>query len=236
MAKKISTEKLLQKIEDFGTPVGAIYLSQEMDVSQATIGRLLKDTEDAGYLERIGNKGRQLTAEGRVFLQDQKNVQSKKRTANSLINYVANTSPEKLLEILQARKLLEGFTVRHACMNVTDAHLTELDDIMMEHIAEIRCGGLGNEQDLKIHLTIAKISGNMTIYQVLKLILTEDNAYKVLPSVDDSVRKNQMIQHSDIIQMVKEHNADRAEQAMQDHLDSVIENVKILSGMPKQQL
>ena len=225
MLKQEKATLILREIKDSKVPVGASFLSQKLSMPPATIGRILTQLEDEGLLQKFSNKGRQLTENGFTYLAEQDLRNAKFKTANKLIDLTESVSKDKLLEILEIRTLLEGLTVELACKNAKDEQFLELDRIIFENIYEINRGGLGNEQDLQLHLTIAKMSGNTTIYQILKLILTEKNVYTKLSSVADQVKTDQLSQHSDIVENIKKRDPIEAKKAIQSHLKHVISNV-----------
>ncbi len=55
--KKLTMTTLLETIKECISPVGAAYLSKQLDASVATIGRMLKQAEENGYITSISNKG-----------------------------------------------------------------------------------------------------------------------------------------------------------------------------------
>jgi len=230
MLEQNKTTTVLREIKNSGVPVGASFLSKKLAIPPATIGRILTKLDNEGLLQKVSNKGRQLTEEGDMYLAEQNLRNAKFKTANKLINLTESVSKDMLLEILEARILLEGRTVELACKNASDEHFHELDRIIFENIYEINRGGLGNEQDLQLHLAIAKMSGNTTIYQILKLILTEKNVYTKFSSVADSVKTGQLEQHGDIVQSIKDRDPVLAKAAIENHLKHVISSVEKYFG------
>ena len=69
--KKLTMTTLLETIKECISPVGAAYLSKQLDASVATIGRMLKQAEENGYITSISNKGRIITPKGETFLESQ---------------------------------------------------------------------------------------------------------------------------------------------------------------------
>jgi len=218
--------QVLTAIMEANTPVGATYLTTIINIPPATIGRIMQKLENDGMLEKVSNKGRILTAKGTAFIEGKRQREKKLKTADKIINIVESGSKSHLLEVLDIRKYLEGRTAELAAANASSDQLSALDEIMLEYLVEIRHGGLGNEQDLQFHLTIAWISGNTTIYQILKLLLTNDNAYTKFSSASIvKIKHLQLQNHESIVNAIKEHDAKKARKAMEDHLNQVIEDV-----------
>lgn len=217
---------LLNFMKEEQSPVGATYLSEKLHKPPATIGRILYDLEQNGYLAKVSNKGRSITRTGANYLEQQSAMHSKFSTARKIISFVEDTSKEKLLEILVIRKQLEGKAIELACINATDEEIRNLDAIMLEHVYEIRRGGLGNQQDLALHLAIAKMSRNTTLYQVLKLLLTDENAYTKFSSVSSDITHCQLKQHDKLVEAIQQRNSALAVSAMIEHLDQVTSDVQ----------
>ena len=216
---------ILKKIQEAGLPIGASYLSQQLDLAPATIGRVLTTLEARGLITKVSNKGRVLTDRGSDFLTQEAIKEEKKRTASKLVDFATESDKNILLEILQVRKLLEVYTVEHACLNASNEEIMELERLMLEHIREIRNGGLGSETDFEIHLAIARASKMQTIYQILKIILTKDNAYAKFSYVSDHLKNTQIKQHDSIIQAIKEHDPEKAKIAMNTHLTQIMNDI-----------
>jgi GntR family L-lactate dehydrogenase operon transcriptional regulator len=213
------------QFKEVNLPIGATYLCKRLDVPQATVGRMLTQMEKDGLLEKVGNKGRQLTAKGLAYLEKQCIIDSKKKVASSLISTVEDISKERLLEILDVRKLLECRAIEQACANVTSLEMKELDEIMLEYIYEVKHGGVADEINLRLHLTIAKISKNITIYQILRIILTNKSAYSKFSHVADQIKTVQVQQHSALVEAVKNRDGETGKRLMQQHLEQVISDV-----------
>lgn len=130
------------------------------------------------------------------------------------------------MEVLQVRKLLEIYTARQACLNATEAEFMELERLMLEHLQEIRSGGLGSNTDFQIHLAIARASKVKTIYQILKLILSSDNVYAKFSYVSDHMKNTQVKQHDSIIQAICRRDPDKAGEFMELHLNQIMDDVK----------
>jgi len=219
--------QIMTAIKEAGTPVGATYLTTVVSVPPATIGRIMQKMEKDGLLAKVSNKGRVLTDKGIAFLEENEKRETKLKTAGKLINILESGSKAHLLEVLDIRKYLEGRSASLAAANAAEEQLHQLDEIMLEYLVEIRHGGLGSEQDLQLHLTIAKMSGNYTIYQILKLLLTNENAYTKFSSASiNQVRHTQLQNHENIVNAIKAHEPDKARYAMEHHLDQVIKDVK----------
>ena len=228
MMKKVDMTALLDCVRDAGAPIGATYLSEVMNIPSATVGRMLRMAESEGYLTRISNKGRCLTEKGQEYLDCQETLDYKKASADKLVGLMQDLTKEQLLGVMQVRKLLEGYTAELACANVSELEIAEMETILLEYELEVRRGGLGNEPDLQFHLSIAKATRNAILHQILKIILTTDNAYSQFSSVADTIQNRKMCvdQHTEILNAIKDHDVARSKKAMETHLNKVISDIE----------
>ena len=225
MADKKELE-MLQLVQTSHMPVGAAYLSERMGLPQATVGRILLALEKKGYLEKVSNKGRLLTEQGVSYLAQQEQYHEKLRTARNIIETAESNEKHKLYEILEIRLALEGLSAENAAINATEEDMKQLDGIMLEHFYDLRRGGIGSEQDLQMHLKIAEMSGNQTLAQILRLLLTQENAYTKFSIVAPHITNMQIRQHTDIVESIRAREAQRAREAMVTHLRQVMEDVQ----------
>lgn len=206
--------------------MGAGFLSEKMQIPQASIGRMLNSLEQRGFLQKVSNKGRQITPAGLGWLEEQHARKAKLHSSQKLISIVEELSKERLLEILDIRKLLEGTSVELACKNASDEDIKVLEDILLDHMYAVRHDESGSAEDLRLHLTIARLSQNETLYQIIELILTGKNAYDTFSAVADHVTHTQIQQHTDLITAIKTKDPVQAREAMTQHLNQVISDVK----------
>lgn len=98
---------------------------------------------------------------------------------------------------------------------------------MLEYLVEMRHDGLGKEQNLQLHLMIAKISNNQTIYQILNLLLTNENAYTKFSSASMLDRKHEQLKrHENILSAIKPRDVKAARLAMEQHINQVISDIQ----------
>jgi len=215
--------KVLNAIVHAKRSVGATYLSQELAVPQATVGRWLKDLEDVGYLEKISNRGRLLTSDGFEFYEKEKQSIQRKSTMEKFVGLIENASKVTLLEIIEIRKNLECLAVELTCRQITDEQLAALEALMLSYAVEVRHGGSASELDLELHLSIARYSGNDSLYKILRVLLTTDDAYNKFYSVSKDLENRSLCiqQHDEIISAIKKHDVEEAKEKMRIHLDKV---------------
>lgn len=226
MIDQAKKKMVLQSVQEAGLPVGASYLSQKVDLPPATIGRVLAQLEEEELVTKVSNKGRVLTCKGEHVLRQEELAEERQKTAGELAEIAAKSDRDSLIEILQVRRRLEVYTAEQACLHATEEEIVNLETLVLAHIHEVRAGGLGSDADFEIHLAIARASRVNTIYQILKLILSKDNAYTMFSYVSDQLKNAQIKQHDTIIQAIRDRDPERAGKEMDSHLLQIMEDVK----------
>ena len=224
--ERISLHQLLETMQEESSPVGAVYLSQILNIPSATIGRMMRKAEKEGLVASVSNKGRCLTEAGKAYIRQEGVKTEKERIALEIITASNSTKKRSLEEILLVRILLESYTVREACKNLTEDDLKELEYLTFEQQYKVRNGGTGSEADLQYHLKLAELSLNNTILKILKLILTENGVYHTFTKITNVMHLEKLSNHIAITEALKERNADKAENAMRKHLQLLLEHTK----------
>ena len=155
-----------------------------------------------------------MTEAGKAYIRQEGVKTEKERIALEIITASNSTKKRSLEEILLVRILLESYTVREACKNLTEDDLKELEYLTFEQQYKVRNGGTGSEADLQYHL------------KILKLILTENGVYHTFTKITNVMHLEKLSNHIAITEALKERNADKAENAMRKHLQLLLEHTK----------
>lgn len=218
---------LLKEIQASNGPVGASSLCKRasLKMSQATIGRQLAILEKEGILVKVANKGRVLTEKGLEYIKNRDISNTKSKIAEELVNISFLGKKETLIEIMKIRELLEPYTAAAAAVNATEDDIIEIENLAFAHRYALSREKLANEEDLGFHLTIARIGGNQTLYKILQLLLTDNNAYIEFSKAGDAQRDLQVKHHFSILNAIKNKDPKASEAAMREHLKNVFEDV-----------
>ena len=219
--KRNSSFEILTAMQDLNTPAGALQLAQILHLPSASIGRELLELEKAGLLVKVQNKGRILTPQGERFLEEERSRREKMKAANELIEAASMETESGLEDILLVRKLLEGYAAEACAERIEPKELQKLKDLQA-----IRHGRAGSEEDLAFHLKIAHLSGSLSILRMLKLILTDQDAYARFNQAavrSDEVRENE---HESLLAAIEAGDGALARREMERHLEHVGENLQ----------
>lgn len=224
--KRNSSFEILTAMQDLNTPAGALQLAQILHLPSASIGRELLELEKAGLLVKVQNKGRILTPQGERFLEEERSRREKMKAANELIEAASMETESGLEDILLVRKLLEGYAAEACAERIEPKELQKLKDLQADYLYAIRHGGAGSEEDLAFHLKIAHLSGSPSILRMLKLILTDQDAYARFNQAavrSDEVRENE---HESLLAAIEAGDGALARREMERHLEHVGENLQ----------
>lgn len=206
-------------------PLGAIYLSEMLNIPPATVGRVLAKLEEKGLARKESNKGRSITVKGTKYLRENISAHSRMDAAYNIINDVNSSNIESLTETLNIRKLLEGYAAMLCAENCTKEDIAVLEEIQKEYMHSLSENDSGSDLDLKLHLQIADFSKNNTLKNILRLLLTDNSRYKIFSQAAVYQNRLWIKEHQKIIDAIKEKDPKKAKTEMEKHLDRVMRNI-----------
>ena len=221
-------EKLAVAEEGVGS--GNLFLllrDQKVQVSQATVGRVLRLLDHRKLTTRVSNKGRVLTAAGRRHLADLRHWEGLRHWVEGDLKATKPAAQSEYLEALHALRHLDGQLARLAAERATRAQIAEMRRLLARHREALSTMSLGREQGLGFHGLIAKAAGNRFLETALDMIWSLNatirefwaNGYPVTGqySYPDHIR---------IFNAIAAHDPAGAERAMHAHYDVFIDSVR----------
>jgi GntR family transcriptional regulator, transcriptional repressor for pyruvate dehydrogenase complex len=221
---------MLTALRDAEEPLGAVVLSlelqQKMEVSQATIGRKLKEFDMRGLTQRIGFRGRNLTTTGESHLQELLNSVEMSRQSEVLLRTVRLSDGEKLIQVLEARRALEKECARLATMRMKASDIGMLQEIVEKQRTAIEHGHSGSVENLEFHETIARLSQNDVLIEALRLVRSKSQLTLLVDTIRKKVGGVLVQDHQEIVEAMKARNPEQAEYAVAVHIDRLITDVR----------
>lgn len=223
--------ELLSTIASVGEPVGASTLvytvGKKYDLSQATIGRKLMELDMKGYVQLEGRKGRVLTEKGAQWLtQLQKKIHQE--NLNSRLLEVLNESGQKaMIDVLVARRALEREIAGLAAERATPEHIGLLQNSVDEQLAILAENQIPYEGDREFHHLIALIARNDVLMHAVQLVWDRSRELPATAFIRNSVGSQLVVDHQRIVDAIAEGSPKKAEQAMTDHINKMIEDVRL---------
>lgn len=214
-------ESVLTLIRDEGLAAGdrlpsVKELAERFSVATPTMREALRLLEMAGNLDiRHGSGIYVRSSESRLMLTNP---------------YARSLSTESILNLLQARLLIEPPVAELAAQNATDKHLADLADLLDD--AERHLSGQDSDDavlgvaNMRFHRGIAEGAGNNILADVV-FTLTEVHIKEQMAVLDlYNNRRRDHDQHKLIFDALEKRKAESARRMMHEHLADVISVVR----------
>jgi DNA-binding GntR family transcriptional regulator len=138
---------------------------------------------------------------------------------------VSAMSREKILDILEMRRLLETYGSRTAALDITNSEIEVLETVLDSVLANPGDFEQYKRSDLELHDAVTRHIKNREIQASLKNLSVSSLRIRyyaryygeVNPNLEDSVVKI-TAEHRTILDALKTHDPDRVEQAVESHL------------------
>jgi GntR family transcriptional repressor for pyruvate dehydrogenase complex len=189
-------------------------LIKQLEVSRTVLREAVGRLEATGLVSVRGPRG--------MFVGDSASVLNCVR----LVRSAMSISSHELVEFTEFRRALECDAVRGAALRATPEDVAELE----ASCDEIRRADLSDAEafqiDLRFHRKLLDLGGNEMMRNVMDVVrefvmasIVECSPYKRNP--ETTYRG-----HMDIVEAVRNHDPEAAEQAMRDHLNSVVTSLR----------
>jgi len=121
-------------------------------------------------------------------------------------------------ELLEAREMIEPASVRLACIRGTDEDFAEIEALLTSHEAALHAHEPINEHAAKFHILLARASHNRVVISfmesILELLMQRGRKIEIIPNY----AYQEFEEHCAIFQIVRERDADRAEEMLFQHI------------------
>lgn len=230
--------EILSYLEQSEEPIGSGLLSQHLvtkgfELSEATVGRILRQMDQNNWTLRIGFQGRLITNLGRDKLAEMDTLKKRLTYSKQIIETLESKNIDDLLDILVARKAIERELARLAAINASEEEVQQLVTIMQEQDLYVAKERISAEHDVKFHKLLAVAAKNKVLAAAMELIRYDAQLSPILEHIRTEVEGEIVFGHSEIVSAIKERNPNKAEQAMIIHVDSLIADVKKYRSLVK---
>ena len=168
---------VLQCIASSNGPIGSWFLVEKLEekgiqISSATIGRILSRLEKMGYLEKEKSKGRVIKPEGLEAIERAKIIRNINYHKRELDRLISTEVLESYIMVLQARKAIERETARFAAQNINDVEIQYLGEILKSQDERQASKQSVAKDDIAFHKAIAKASRNKVLESLYNILST----------------------------------------------------------------
>lgn len=137
--------------------------------------------------------------------------------------YVRSLSRREVNDLYELRRTLECMAIRLAIDNISNAHIDRLQVVLDSGIAALKAGDMSSyaNYDLEFHESIAKLSGNEALVDVLQRLSLQIQMCRVLANQTPDFAERAAEERDDILHALRARDADRASALMDAHIADV---------------
>jgi GntR family transcriptional repressor for pyruvate dehydrogenase complex len=142
------------------------------------------------------------------------------------LDFVFSKDSVALVQLLEARRVIESGNVRLAALRVTASDLAELETLVATLGGAIDEPGRFSELDIELHIAVCAAAGNFLLLQFMNIISTLGRVSRERTGGLREVREAAMHDHRLLLEALRAHDPDAAERVMLRHLDHVEEGLR----------
>lgn len=178
-------------------------IGKELGVSRTPVREALRQLELEGLVHIIPNKGA----------------------------YVRGISSQDVKDIYMIRSHLEGLCARWATEHITEAQIEEMEEILLLSEFHLHKNKEQIDQVSKLDESFHKILYRASNSRILEHVLSDFHKYVKLARTTSVSKENRaeesITEHKEILDAIKNNDADRAEYLANQHVMHVMENLRI---------
>lgn len=223
---------VLKMINDASVPIGSYTLMdmlEEMGVnlSTATIGRVLSSLDKKGFVERKSFKGRVITKMGETAIKRSNNAKALDDIQEKLKKLLNSDLLQHFLDVLVARRAIQVETAGLAAIKRTEEQVKKLEQLESQRLKDYNEKNISNPKlDIEIHRTIAEASKNEALIILSEMIVVLGQQCELFDEMRNNMDNPYFISHEKIIKAIKKGIRKDAEKAMLNHINSLIKDVE----------
>ena len=222
---------ILSLLADINEPMGSVTLSlklkeKKLNMSSATVGRILVRLDHEGLTSRNGFRGRLLTDAGQNRFKELKNKQQLAELTTKFYESIDAESKDDLIDVLIARRGIEQESARQAAIRATKEDLQKLQKLynMQEKDPSNSLGV--SDTDTLFHQAIGRASKNKVLLAAYDFIWQNGRYSPVMAYIRISIGSAIATDHGKILNAMLERDANKAARCMASHIDSLISDVQ----------
>jgi GntR family transcriptional repressor for pyruvate dehydrogenase complex len=148
----------------------------------------------------------------------------------SHLDFMFSKDSVALVELLEARRVVEAGNVRLAALRVTESEVGELQDLVLSLADSIDDPDRFSELDIALHNAVCAAANNFLLLQFMNIVSTLGRVSRERTGGLRAVREAALRDHRRLLEALRAHDPDAAERAMLSHLDHVEERLRSAIG------
>jgi len=142
------------------------------------------------------------------------------------LDFVFAKDSVALVQLLEARRVVEAGNARLAAARVTESDLSALDGLVDSLASSIDDPDRFSELDIALHEAVCAAAGNFLLSQFMNIVSTLGKVSRERTGGLRTVREAALVDHRRIVDALRARDPDAAERAMQGHLDHVEQGLR----------
>ncbi|SRR5579875_1089591 len=207
---------------------GAINLQlrkQGIVVSVPTVGRRLQELDAEGLVRKVSVEGRVLTERGVAALRRYDEEARLRLSGDALLDTLRRGDRRHLLELLAARRVIEGETAALAAAHASPQAIRRMEELIERQSESIRKGESGRDEDVSFHLEVARASRNEVLISLVSLLRQHRRYDLLMTSMRAAVGGRLVVDHRAVLAGIRAHDPAAARKAMENHLLKLAEDL-----------
>lgn len=184
-----------------GTPIVETDLAEQLGISKTPVRDALQELEREGFVARVLFKG----------------------------TVVTDVTPKDVTEVFQLRAVLEGLAARIAAPLLSEGELDRIDEILTAAESALARGDLSlcSQYGQKLHLTIIEKTNNERLGQIIGNLDDHVQRFRIVSDRIHGRLNKSVVEHRRVLEGLRRRDPAAAEQAMRDHLFSVLHDLTV---------
>ena len=148
----------------------------------------------------------------------------------SHLDFVFSKDPVALVQLLEARRVIEAGNARLAAERIDDTELAALEALVVGLEACVDDPERFRELDIELHTAVCAAADNFLLLQFMTILATLGRVSRERTGVVRSVRTAALRDHRRLLEALRARDSEAAERAMLEHLDHVADGLRATLG------
>jgi GntR family transcriptional repressor for pyruvate dehydrogenase complex len=146
------------------------------------------------------------------------------------LDFVFAKDSVALVQLLEARRVVEVGNARLAALRITDSEIAALGDLVASLAGCIDDPDRFSELDIALHEAVCAAANNFLLAQFMNIVSTLGKVSRERTGGLRAVREAALRDHRRILDALRAHDPDAAQRAMLEHLDHVEQGLRPAVG------
>lgn len=186
-------------------------LSEMFQVSRASVREAIRALESMGFIEIRQGEGTYIASSVETLLAS---------VASALLQ-----QRDPVLQVFEARKILEPAIAALAAQRATAEEVAELEGILEEQTRQISAGETGVVADTRFHSALAVAARNEVLLRLNEAIVDNLRETRERSLQTKGRPPRSLAGHREILEAIQRKDAEKAREAMLKHLETIEHNV-----------